>query len=219
MITPEDLQRVPLLADVPPVELEVIASRAADIRLRAGEWLIQEGEVAAFFIVLSGRLIVSKRVGGVEQKINEYRAGDYAGEVPLLLGAPAIASLQAAEPSRVCRLEPADFRELILSCRRLNAELLKTMATRIGRLQQVSIEAPVATVKLIGHRFDLACHSLRDFLARNHVAFHWLDIHDPEARQGLAATPHADEQFPVVVLPNGERLVTPTLRVLAGRLG
>src|SRR2546427_702045 len=129
MITPEDLQRVPLLADVPPAELGVIASRAADIQLRAGEWLIQEGEVAAFFIVLSGRLFVWKRVGSGEQKINEYRAGDYAGEVPLLLGAPAIASLQAAEPSR------------------------------------------------------------------------------------------ADEQFPVVVLPNGERLVTPTLRALAERLG
>jgi thioredoxin reductase (NADPH) len=219
MITPEDLQRVPLLADVPPAELEVIASRAADIQLRAGEWLIQEGEVAAFFIVLSGRLFVWKHVGSGEQKINEYRAGDYAGEVPLLLGAPAIASLQAAEPSRVCRLDPNDFRELILSCRKLNAELLKTMATRIGLLQQVVVEAPVATVKLIGHRFDLACHSLRDFLTRNHVAFRWLDIHDPEARQGLAVTPHADEQFPVVVLPNGERLVTPTLRALAERLG
>jgi hypothetical protein len=31
----------------------------------------------------------------------------------------------------------------------------------------------------IGHRYDLACHALRDFLARNHVAFRWYDPRDP----------------------------------------
>ena len=203
MITAEQLKTVPLLAGVPERELAVIASRAADVYLRANDWLIQEGEVPAFFILLSGKLTVSKYVGGIERVINTYRPGDHAGEVPLLLGSPAIASLRAAEPTRVCRLEPEDFRELIAACAQLNAQLMRTMATRIGHLQQVTAETPIATVRLIGHRFDLACHALRDFLARNRVSFRWHDIHDPEARVGLAATPQPTEAYPVIVLPDG----------------
>ena len=109
MITADVLKDVPLFAGLPERELGVIASRAADIYLRKNDWLIQEGEVPAFFIVLSGQLIVSKLVGGVERNINQYLPGDHAGEVPLLLGSPAIANLRAAEPTRVCRIEPGDW--------------------------------------------------------------------------------------------------------------
>src|SRR5206468_1597125 len=145
------------------------------------------------------------------------RPGDYMGEVPLLLGAPALASLRAAEPTRVARLDPGDFHQLIASCANLNAQIMRTMATRVGHLQQMAVETPVATVKLIGHRFDLACHALRDFLARNRVSFRWHDIHDPEARVGLTAMPQPTEAYPVVVLPDGTRLTTPSFRAVAER--
>ena len=219
MITAQQLQATPLLAAVPEQELSVLASRAADVYLRQGDWLMQEGEVPAFFIVLSGRITVSKFVGGIERVIAHYRPGDYMGEVPLLLGAPALASLRAEEPTRVARLDPDDFHELIASCSNLNAQIMRTMATRVGYLQQMAVETPIATVKLIGHRFDLACHALRDFLARNRVSFRWHDIHDPEARTGLAVTPDPAEAYPVVVLPDGTRLATPTFRTVAERLG
>ena len=219
MITPDLRKEVPLFAQVPQPELATIAGRAADIQLRDGEWLIHEGETPAFFVLLSGLLSVSKSFGGIEREINKYQAGSFFGELPLLLGSPALASLRAAESSRVARLDEHDFRELIVACPKLNAELMRTMATRIGYLQQAALETPVATVTIIGHRFDLACHDLRDFLARNRVLFHWHDPRDPEARVGLPATPQADETYPVVVLPDGARLTTPTFRELAERLG
>lgn len=218
MITGDMLRGVPLLAGVADTELDTIAGRAADVRLHASEWLIQEGELPSFFIVLSGRLTVFKSVAGVERPIAEYGPGDYAGEVPLLLGSPAIASVRASEPSRICRLDAADFRDLIVACPELNARLLQTMATRIEGLQQLVTEAPLATVTIIGHRYDLACHALRDFLARNHVAFRWYDPRDPEARVGLAATPQPDEVYPVVIFADGTRQVTPSLRDVAVRL-
>ena len=219
MITPDLLKDVPLFAEVPQAELSTIAARAADIDLREGEWLIHEGEAAAFFILLSGRLAISKSYGGTERVINEYDAGTFFGEVPLLLGSPAIASLRAIKASRVFRLDERDFRELIVACPKLNAELLRMMATRVGLLQQAALETPVATVTIIGHRFDLACHDLRDFLARNRVLFRWHDPRDPEARVGMAEVPQADEAYPVVVLADGSRLITPTFRELAERLG
>ena len=219
MITPDLLKDVPLFAEVPHAELETIAGRAADIQLRDREWLIHEGEAPAFFVLLSGLISVTKSFGGIEREINKYQAGTFFGELPLLLGSPAIASLQAIQASRVARLDEHDFRELIVACPKLNAELMRAMATRVGYLQQAALETPVATVTIIGHRFDLACHDLRDFLARNRVLFHWYDPRDPEARVGLPPTPQADETYPVVVLPDGSRLTTPTFRELAERLG
>jgi len=219
MITAALLRNVPLLAEVPDAELAVIAARAGDIQLRANDWLIQEGEVASFFIVISGSLDVYKSIAGGERLINHFGPGEYGGEVPILLGAPAIASLRAAEPSRICRLDQADFRELIVRCPLLNAQLLQMMATRVNGLQQLAIQAPVATVTIIGHRFDLACHALRDFLTRNHVAFRWHDPRDPEARVGLSPTPQPDETFPVVRFADGTKLTTPTFREVAIRLG
>ena len=212
MITADLLRRIPLLEPVPFAELEAIAARAADVHLRPNEWLIQEGELPSFFLFLEGRIEVSKQVAGVDRVIAHYGPGDFAGELPLLLGAPAIASLRAEESSRVGRLDAADFHELIAGCATLRGRLMVTMTTRVERLQQLQSSAPAAGVTLVGHRYDIACHGLRDFLARNHVPYQWQDLRD-------AGTPDPAARFPVVVLADGRRLVTPTFRAVAQALG
>jgi thioredoxin reductase (NADPH) len=219
MITSDLLRNVPLLAELPDSELAVIAARAADISLRAGDWLVQEGEVPSFFIVISGRLTVLKMIDGIERVLNHYGAGEFAGELPLLLGAPAIASLRAEVPSRIARLDAPDFRDLIVACSALNAQMLQKMATRIAGLQQLSVQAPLTTVSIVGHRYDLACHDLRDFVSRNHVAFRWYDPSEPGATAALGAAPNADSVYPVVVFSDGRRMVAPTLRAVADALG
>ena len=221
MITAELLRSVPLLAEVPETELEVIARRTADVRLRPNDWLIREGELPAFFIVISGAIDVLKSMGGTDRVINHYAAGEYGGEVPLVLRAPAIASLRATEASRVARLESADFHELIVSCPKLNSEIMRTMAARISHVQQVNAStAPAPAVTVIGHQYDIACHELRDFLTRNHVPFRWHDLRDPEARAGLPAAPQPGEAYPVLVLADGKtRLVTPSFREVAEGVG
>ena len=220
MITAELLRAVPLFAEVPDSELQVIARRTADVQVRPGDWLIHEGELPAFFIVLDGSIEVLKTVGGSERVINHYGPGEYGGEVPLVLRSPAIAGLRATEATRVARLEASDFHELIASCPRLNGEVMRTMAARISHVQEVHASTVAApSVTLIGHRYDIACHELRDFLTRNHIAFRWHDLRDPEARVGLAAAPQPGEAYPLVILADGTRLVTPTFREVAQALG
>jgi thioredoxin reductase (NADPH) len=218
MITADLLRGVPLLAPLPDAELETLAAHGADIRLRAGDWLIHEGEVPSFFVLLEGRVEVVKEFNGVARVLTTYAPGEYFGEVPLLLGAPAVAGLRALEATRVCGFEASDFRRLIASCSHLNGEIMKTMATRVGRLQAIASEEPAATATIIGHRFDLACHHVRDFLARNRIAFKWIDPTRPDLNPGVAP-PQPGDSYPVVVLADGTRLVTPSLRELAEKLG
>jgi len=226
MITGELLTRIPLFAGLPDTERASLAARAADVRVRGDEWLLLEGQAPAFFALLEGQLDVFKSVAGRDQRILTYHPGDYFGEVPLLLGSPAIASIRATEPSRVARLDAADFHELITHCRVLNGEILKTMADRVGRLQRLAIESQPAAATVIGHHLDLASHNLRDFLARNRVAFSWLDVEDPAFGDRLrsdSSLPAADDlggmTLPVVVLADGRRLEAPSTREAANAVG
>jgi thioredoxin reductase (NADPH) len=84
-------------------------------------------------------------------------------------------------------------------------------------------------VQVIDHRWSPLGHELREFLAGIHVPYRWLDVEtDPEA-QRLLALLSADEKaaleaparagLPVVVLPDGARLLCPSPTLLAERLG
>ncbi|MDB4949159.1 MAG: cyclic nucleotide-binding protein [Gemmatimonadetes bacterium] len=219
MITSDLLLRIPLLANVPLPERETIASRAADVVLQAGEWLLREGETPSFHMLLSGRVAVHKAFGGTEQVIGTFGEGDYFGEVPLLLGTTAVAGIRALEPLRVARLEPDDFHELLLSCKVLNAQLMQTMAQRVERLQQVAAEPHAPNAMVVGRRMDLACYDLRDFLSRNHVPFTWVDPDAPGAAARLPADFRESDAGPSVLTASGRRLDAPSFRVLADAVG
>lgn len=218
MITVDLVAQVPLFARLMREQQEQIADRAADVQLQAGQWLIQEGELPAFFVLLTGSLDVVKTLSDVEQVINRYAPNEFFGELPLLLGSTAVASLRACEPSRVLRLEPSDFQALILGTPALSSELLKTMAWRVGHLQQLAVESAPAPVQVIGYRWDPQCHDLRDFLSRNRVAFTWLEPSEPAAQAALHA-PGVGDVCPLVVLHDGSILITPSRREVATRLG
>ena len=233
MITGELVKQIPLFAALPDNETASIAARAADVHVRRDEWLLLEGQTPAFFGLLEGKIAVFKSMAGRDQHVYDYGVGDYFGEVPLLLGSPAIAGLRAMEPSRVMRLDANDFHDLITHCRVLNAEIMKTMAKRVGMLQQLSVETPTSLVTLIGHHSDSACHDLRDFLSRNHVGFTWLDLDNPEcvvqsiersllapefAGSSIAPSDLGAEMFPLLIFPDGRRLECPSFRELANAL-
>ena len=230
MITAESLNQIPLFAAIPEHERASLAARAADVRLQQDEWLQSEGQTVGFYALLEGKLAAVKSVGGQERELLFYAPGDYFGEVPLLLGSPAVTSVKALEPSRVMQLDAADFHDLIMHCRALNGEILKTMAKRVGRIQEVVVESstPVATV--IGRRGDPTSYRLREFLARNHVSFAWRDLDDPEGVERLVhdgllrnatdvSSAFEGLALPLVFLPGGRRLEAPSFREVADIVG
>ena len=229
MITGELLTQIPLFAGLPKNERESLAARAADVRLRTGEWLLIEGQAPAFFALLDGELAVFKSVTRRDTRIHTHRPGAYFGEVPLLLGAPSIASVQATMPSRVIRFDAGDFHELVTHCRELNGQIMKTMAERVEYIQRISVDEAPVTATLIGNRSDPASHDLRDFLARNRVACSWLSADDPDLHVRLDEVVPSGRKarlagldlskLPVVLLADGNVLVAPSNRDVASKVG
>ncbi|SDJ53549.1 thioredoxin reductase (NADPH) [Frankineae bacterium MT45] len=82
-----------------------------------------------------------------------------------------------------------------------------------------SDHAPVAQTKVIGHRWSQRSYKVRDFLARNQVAYRWYFSDEGEAERLLAAAGIDDQVLPVVITTAGTVLVNPTDAELAGNVG
>jgi len=82
-------------------------------------------------------------------------------------------------------------------------------------------EAPTASdrIQIVGHRWSRESHDARDLLARNQVPYRWLDVErDDEGRRLLAAA-DGDASLPLVLLPDGTVLQSPSTEQLAESAG
>ena len=75
------------------------------------------------------------------------------------------------------------------------------------------------TVRIVGHRWSAHSFEVRDFLAHNAVPYRWHTSDDPEGQRMLAAAGVDAAAIPLVVSPDGEHLVTPTIGELATLVG
>jgi thioredoxin reductase (NADPH) len=78
---------------------------------------------------------------------------------------------------------------------------------------------PVPETKVVGHRWSARSSEVREFLARNQVPYRWYAADEPEGRRLLEAAEADDLALPVVITPDGEALVQPSDRELAGKVG
>lgn len=78
-------------------------------------------------------------------------------------------------------------------------------------------------IRLLGTRWSPQSYALREFLARNHVPYQWLDVEaaerDAEVRRALQSVETEDIKLPVLLFPDGERIAQPDPSQIADRIG
>ena len=85
---------------------------------------------------------------------------------------------------------------------------------------QAGFLPPFEGLRVIGHRWSLNDHRLRNFLSRNHVPYRWIDVSAGDEGLNLLKERELDpEKVPVVILSDGTVLVDPDLETLAGSVG
>ena len=78
---------------------------------------------------------------------------------------------------------------------------------------------PVHVTKVVGHRWSARCTEVREFLARNEVAYRWFPSDEPDGERLLAAAGADGRTLPLVITPDGETMVAPSDSELATRVG
>ncbi len=75
-------------------------------------------------------------------------------------------------------------------------------------------------VRVVGHRWSDRSHEVKSFLAHNHVPYRWYDVErDVEAERLVEVAGATADDLPLVLVPDGESLRSPSTRDLAEALG
>jgi thioredoxin reductase (NADPH) len=99
-------------------------------------------------------------------------------------------------------------------------EKLYPVVTDLLEDWQAGFRPPFEGLRVIGYRWSLNDHRLRNFLSRNHVPYRWIDVSVGDEALTLLKNRELDpEKLPVVLLSDGSVLVDPDLETLAGRVG
>jgi thioredoxin reductase (NADPH) len=79
---------------------------------------------------------------------------------------------------------------------------------------------PYEGIQVVGTRWGVLDHAVRDFLSRNGISYRWLNPEiQPEALEALKARGIDDSRLPVVLFNDGSAAVQPSQMELAERVG
>jgi CRP-like cAMP-binding protein len=123
------LSLAPLLADLEPDEIQVLAAVMKQETFRAGDAVTAEGaDSEGFFVVESGTGSVSVQ-GEVRGSIGP---GDCIGEVALLMGVERTATVTATTELRCYGMSSADFRNIVEGNPAIAWKFMQSMVDRLS---------------------------------------------------------------------------------------
>ncbi len=158
----------PVFADLEPAFLESLSRVTMERALETDEVLFRSGVPAeAIYVVVSGELRATRApvagAGGTPESSSRLRTGDLVGESALLARAARTATVVAAEPSRVLRLDLDDLDALIGPDADLRARIRARVSERLPstRLASLPLFAGVPADQLAALDTDAAHLPLR----------------------------------------------------------
>ena len=125
----ELLKRVPLFADCSRGELEQIAQIADEIDFPAGKTLIRQGSPGKqFFVVIEGTVEVEQD----GKKFPPRGGSEFFGEIALVSGWPATATVTTLAPTRALVIAPRQFRALLDQQPSIQRRVLHSFSERLA---------------------------------------------------------------------------------------
>ncbi|MDJ0923625.1 MAG: ATP-binding protein [Acidimicrobiia bacterium] len=145
------LRRIPLFADLPEEDLDILASGACEESVAAGEVVFNEGDEGdRACVILEGEVEVVKASGAREVLLAVRQAGDVVGEMSLLDAAPRMATVRAKVDTTFLTIPKQQMDDLISSsataARALFAVLLSRWRETDVRLRQSERMAQIGTL-------------------------------------------------------------------------
>jgi NTE family protein len=126
------LRQVPVLSNLNEDLLRRIASQVDEVTVRAGEWLVREGDLAeSLYLIRSGRLEVVVE-GPPETLIRVLRRGEVLGELALLTDEVRSASIRARRDSELLKLGRKQFEGLIQDAPGFALGLTRAMGAQLA---------------------------------------------------------------------------------------
>jgi CRP-like cAMP-binding protein len=121
-----------LFADIADDDLDALITIGQEVSFDAGQAIFESGdEHDGMFIVLEGEAQVD--VGG---RFHRLKAGNFFGEMALLVPAKRMATVRAVEPVRALKLPSEAFQSFLLDHPVVAVSMLKALVVRLREVEQ-----------------------------------------------------------------------------------
>ncbi|HEY0372286.1 MAG TPA: FAD-dependent oxidoreductase [Thermoanaerobaculia bacterium] len=194
-----------------------IARHARTRTIDAGATLIDAGQQHdALYIVKEGELAVVRPSGTGDDFITKHHAGQFTGEINVLMGRPGFVRIHATQPSELLELDRAALLELIQTDADLSDVFMRAFLLRRVEL----IAQGRGDVVLVGSDHCSDTLRIREFLSRNGHPYTYIDLDRDEGVQALLDQFQVTEdEVPVVICRGVTALRNPTNEQIADCLG
>lgn len=127
------LQNIQLFSSLSEHELQEIADKIRITEFRKNEIVLREEDTNEFmYIILAGQVkVVQSTEDGKEILLAIHRAHDFFGEVSLIDGMTAPATVQASEDSFIAFISKKDFFDLLAAQSKVLEKLLEILCSRL----------------------------------------------------------------------------------------
>ncbi|MDZ8030758.1 ATP-binding protein [Nostoc sp. DedSLP04] len=136
MLCVEELINLDPFQQLPKERLQWVCDRAQTVELSPGDVLSYEGDpVCRLFILVKGKINMTRRSEGVEIPIGQHEAPSFFGEIPVLTDEPAPVTMRAFSNCHIYEMKGEDFRKLLHECRDFERMVFRIMQRRVRGLE------------------------------------------------------------------------------------
>jgi CRP/FNR family cyclic AMP-dependent transcriptional regulator len=160
------IRSVPLFSTLTDSEFNQLSHIFVLRSYRKNQIIFLEEETGTYmYLVLSGKVKVSKAAtAGKETILAIHRAGDFFGEMSLLDGKTAPATVSAMEDAKIISVSGADFHKYLLHNEKVMLQIINVLCARLRQVWQTqSLSSSTADARIRMGIYDLAKkHGIRD---------------------------------------------------------
>lgn len=136
MLCTDDLLKLEPFQQLTQEQLEWICQRATELTLAPGTLIAAEGQDPnGFFILLKGRISITRLSEGVEMPIGHHQAPSYIGEIPILTDEPVLVSIRTLTDCHLYQITNADFLTVLHHNRGFERSIFREVFRRLRGLE------------------------------------------------------------------------------------
>lgn len=124
----------PIFANLKPAEKNLILQKSKIVEFRKGDIIYKRLDAPdAFYCVVSGRVRIYNIIGGEKETLEYLNCGKYFGMISLLTGEPHSVTAEAANDSKILKIDKQDFQTILEKVPQLAIDLSKTLSRRLRK--------------------------------------------------------------------------------------
>ena len=186
--------------------------------LKRGQLIYKAGQRdLGLTVVLRGEIEAFEQRDGTEQILATAHERDFVGDVAMLQGTSALATVRVTSPEcEILYIPTAMLQRTFAELPGVSSTIVTALIMRRRRLAR---DREFAGLRVLAARGAREGHELDDFLDKNHIPHRLIEF-ESEQGQALARRLHiTNRNLPVLITPTGTPLRRPSLREVAQVVG